>query len=136
MEQPTPKVNPLSKHTDDVEKCHLYFTRFLPTMLNKLLIDDLEDLSVCFEIAIEDSDLSPWRLDLRDGCLQYVGHEGVAPVCQYRTDAATLLQVISAKVTPQEAFFDLKIQLEGDLEMGLRLSTVLAPFFSRYAYPL
>ena len=36
--------------------------------------------------------------------------------------------------TPQEAFFDLRIALEGDMEMGLKLSTVLEPFFARYAF--
>lgn len=111
-----------------------YFEEFLPGIMNQLLLPELSTLTACFEIAITDVDTPAWRLAIEDGRLVYVGHEGEAPVCRYALDIDTLRKVVAAKETPQEAFFDLRIALEGDMEMGLKLSTVLEPFFARYAF--
>lgn len=111
-----------------------YFECFLPGIMNQLLLPELSTLTACFEIAIIDLNEPAWRLALHEGRLVYVGHEGEEPVCRYALDLATLRKVVAARETPQEAFFDLRIALDGDMEMGLKLSTVLEPFFARYAF--
>lgn len=118
----------------DTQQSRLYFTGFLPGILNQLLLEDLKSLSCCFAIEVVDSGDPPWRLAMEHGRLTYVGPAGPAPACQFSLDAATLLEVASARVSPQEAFFDLRIQLEGDMELGLKLSTVLAPFFQQHPF--
>jgi len=111
-----------------------YFEVFLPGIMNQLLLADLSTLTACFEISISDLESPPWRLAIQDGRLVYVGQEEEAPMCRYTLDLATLRKVAGGKETPQEAFFDCRIRLDGDMEMGLKLSTVLEPFFARYAF--
>lgn len=122
------------KDNHDTQQCQSYFTAFLPRILNRVLLEDLKSLSCCFAIAVTDSGDPPWRLVIDEGRLTYVGPAGPEPACQFSLDATTLLEVASARVSPQEAFFDMRIQLEGDMELGLKLSTVLAPFFQEYPF--
>jgi hypothetical protein len=120
----------------EAQPLHLrYFSEFLPGILDKLLIADLRTLTACFEIRVTDSGDPPWRLGIEEGRLTYVGHEGPEPVCRFCLDSDTLVEVVTARCTPSAAFFDSRIDLEGDMEMGLKLSTVLEPFFHRFPYP-
>lgn len=113
-----------------------YFTEFLPALKGRLLIDDLRDLTTCFEIAVTDGAQPPWRIAIERGRIVHVGQSGgPEPVCRFLLDAATLLDVARARCLPSEAFFDLRIELEGDMETGLKLSTVLEPFFRRHPFP-
>jgi predicted lipid carrier protein YhbT len=111
-----------------------YFTEFLPSIYGELLIEDLKDLTACFEILVKDADDPPWRLAIENGRLAYAGHEGPAPGCRFEVAIDTLLRIVSARETPQAAFFDMRIELTGDIELGLKLSTVLKPFFQRFPY--
>lgn len=117
----------------DVPDYREYFTRFLPTLFGQLLIEDLRDLTACLEIVV-DEDRPPWRIAIENGRLVYAGHDGPEPACSYHVDKQTLLNIVGARETPQEAFFDMRVELTGDLEMGLKLSTVLEPFFQRFPY--
>lgn len=119
---------------DSTKRCCAYFDVFLPGILNVLLLEELESLSTCFEIYVSNCGRPAWRLRIEQGRLCDVGHEGPAPVCRYTLDADALLDVASARSTPQEAFFSQRIELDGDMEMGMRLSTVLEPFFRRYPF--
>ena len=111
-----------------------YFREFLPAIRGQLLLPDLSDLDACFEIHVTDGDEPPWRLVIAGGRLLHVAHDGPQPGCRYALDTATLLEVVSARCTPAAAFFDVRIELDGDMELGLRLSTVLEPFFRRFPF--
>lgn len=111
-----------------------YFVEFLPTILGRLLIEDLRELTSCFEIVVTDAGEPPWRLAIESGRLVHVGHDGPAPACRFSLDAATLAEVVAARRTPADAFFEKRIELEGDVETGLVLSTVLEPFFRRFPF--
>lgn len=124
----------LAYMADVIADAKRYFTEFLPGIYGQLLIEDLKNLSVCFEIAVSDGTDAPWRLVVEEGRLVQVGHEGPGPVCRFTLDGGTLLEVVAGRIAPHEAFFDMRIQLEGDIEMGLKLSTVLAPFFQRFPF--
>lgn len=111
-----------------------YFEVFLPGIFGRLLIADLESLSARFAIDVSDVDAPPWRIEVRGGRLVAVEHGGAPPGCTFRLDADTLLEVVAARVLPAEAFFARRIELEGDMELGLKLSTVLAPFFAGFPF--
>lgn len=112
----------------------IYFTEFLPGLRGRLLIEDLRELSTCFEIQVTDAPEPPWRIAVESGRLAHVGRDGPAPVCRFLLDAATLLDVVRARCAPSQAFFELRIEVEGDVETGLKLSTVLEPFFRRFPF--
>jgi hypothetical protein len=119
---------------DDRARVLRYFHDFLPRLRGQLLIPDLESLTTCFAIAVRDSDDPPWRVVIEAGRLVAVGPDGPPPLCLFRLDTPTLLEVVAARVAPAEAFFARRIDLEGDMELGLKLSTVLAPFFEGFPF--
>ena len=111
-----------------------YFEDFLPKLRDQLLIEDLKNLSCRFSYRLTDSNTPPWHLEIEQGRLVHVGQENEESECCFVCDVETLLRVVSAKLSPQDAFFDLRVEMEGDIELGLKLSTVLAPFFERYPF--
>lgn len=111
-----------------------YFGEFLPSLFGRLLIADLESLSTRFAIEVSDVDAPAWRIDIEAGRVVCVEHDGRPPLCTFRLDGATLLEVVAARILPAEAFFAKRIELEGDMELGLKLSTVLAPFFEGFPF--
>ncbi len=111
-----------------------YFTEFLPSIRGQLLLDDLESLTVCFEIEVTDQEEPPWRIAVERGRLVSVGREGPDSVCRFRLGVEALVDVVTARTVPAQAFFDKRIELEGDIETGLVLSTVLEPFFQRFPF--
>ena len=111
-----------------------YFQDFLPGLRDQLLIEDLHYLSCCFSFRLPDSAAPPWRLVLTNGRLTAVSHDGPEPQCTFVCNTATLMAVVSGALHPQEAFFAKRIEMEGDLELALRLAFMLAPFFERYPF--
>ena len=124
----------MSRETDTQARYRRYFCEFLPSILGKLLIEDLRELTSCVEIEVADVEDPGWRIAIENGRLSYVGHQGPEPACRFRLDLRTLLEVVAARCTPAEAFFDERIDIEGDMETGLKLSTVLEPFFQRFPF--
>lgn len=120
--------------TPNDERVDRYFHDFLPTLMGQLLIADLESLTTCFAIDVSDRDEPAWRIAIEDGRLVHAASDGPEPLCCFRLATDTLLEVIAARVAPAEAFFAKQIELEGDMELGLKLSTVLAPFFAEFAF--
>ena len=111
-----------------------YFTNFLPGIVGQLLMEDLKSLSTCFEISVADQKDPPWVLVIEAGRLTGLQKSGQEPVCTFRVETDILLEIVTARLSPQKAFFNMDIHLDGDIEMGLRLSMVLEPFFQKFPY--
>ncbi len=54
--------------------------------------------------------------------------------CAFLVDHDTFSRIVSGELTPQKAFFKKKIDIQGDMETGLKLATVLAAFFRKWPY--
>ena len=52
----------------------------------------------------------------------------------YRTDAPTFAAVVRGRETPQEAFFDRRIEVEGDVEKALKLAVLFGHFAREFPY--
>jgi hypothetical protein len=126
--------NAIANEASIDDRVRRYFHDFLPGLMGQLLIPDLESLTTCFAIDVADRDEPPWRIAVEQGRLVHVGHEGPEPLCCFRLASETVLEVVAARVAPAEAFFDKRIDLDGDMELGLKLSTVLAPFFAGFPF--
>ena len=105
--------------------------------------DENRGTCFCFAVDSDDQDdanrLAAENARLREALAAFlrapsVGSDGPEPVCRFGLDVATLLDVVAARCVPAEAFFAKRIELEGDIETGLVLSTVLEPFFRRFAF--
>jgi predicted lipid carrier protein YhbT len=118
----------------DLARVERYFRAFLPALRGRLLVEELHGLTTAFAIDVTDAPGPPWRLGVEAGRLVHVDAGGPEPRCRFRLAAETLLEVAAGRTPPSEAFFARRIEVEGDVEEGLRLSTVLEPFFRRFPY--
>ncbi len=130
----TTHKNPIATERAGYAAYRDYFDSFLPRIVGQLLLPDLRSLSVHAEIVVTDSGDPSWHLHLRDGRLMEIAHNGPEADCRYVLDVATVLDVVRARVTPQDAFFNMRIEIEGNIERGLELSVVLESFFERFPY--
>lgn len=119
-----------------VEACRRYFTDYLPTLQGQLLVPGLRSLSCKLGVSLTDIDSGVWTLVVASGELVEIctGAEGAQ--CTFFLETGTLLEVATGALAPDRAFFDLRIEIEGDVALGLQLSTVLAPFFKQYPFRL
>jgi predicted lipid carrier protein YhbT len=111
-----------------------YFTEYMPTIVGKQMIEDTDDFCGCVEIVASDIDELPWRFGIENGRLVYVGHEGPTPSCRFASDADTIVELITGRTSPTNAFMDMKIEVTGDLDMALQLSLLMEEFFQRFPY--
>lgn len=118
------------------EACRIYFDAFLPRLQGLLLIPGLRSLSCRLGVRIEDLEDAAWTLVVESGRLEAVVPGAADAPCTFALDAGTLLEVATGALAPDKAFFDLRIEIEGDVALGLQLSTVLEPFFQQYPFHL
>ena len=111
-----------------------YFEVFLPAWTNQSLLPDLRRLSARLSISIDDQLDSTWWLDLQDGVLRSVRREGSPSACAFAMDPVTFLEIVSGQLVPQRAFFAGRIRITGNIELGLKVATVLSKFFSQHPF--
>jgi hypothetical protein len=87
------------------------------------------DLTVC--IDLRGSGGGQWSCKWRKGEFLYTraGFDDGAAVI-YHTDTATFQAVVGGLQTPQEAFFEQRIAITGDLETGLKLAVLFGQFLA------
>ncbi len=118
------------------EASRLYFTSYLPGLQGQLLIPGLRSLSCALGVALTDMDDAVWTLVVEAGCLAAIEEGAAQAQCVFILESGTLLEIVTGTLAPDRAFFDLRIEIEGDIALGLQLSTVLAPFFIQHAFRL
>lgn len=118
------------------DACRAYFEQFLPKLKGELLIPGLRSLNCSLGVRIIDMDSVAWLLVIRSGRLEAVRRGVDRTECVFCLDAGTLIEVATGDLAPDRAFFDLRIEIEGNMALGLQLSTVLEPFFQQYPFRL
>ena len=121
--------------TANVLPVHLrYFTSFLPSLTGQLLIEDLRDLSATFEIRLTDLADPAWKIHIDQGRIGTVSQTGPEAPCGFELGSETFLKIVGGRLGAQDAFFQGDVDIRGDIELGLKLSTVLEPFFKRFPF--
>jgi predicted lipid carrier protein YhbT len=111
-----------------------YFNHFLAGKMHKQLLPDLRNLSATCRIKIEDIPGHSWTLRIEQGRLENISDNGMNCQCTFLVDCDTFSRIVSGELAPQKAFFKRKIDIQGDMETGLKLATVLAAFFQKWPY--
>ncbi len=114
--------------------CRAYFEDFLPGLTGELLVPGLRSLHCTLGVSIIDETNAAWTLVVSEGRLLSVRPQVDDAPCIFQLDSGTLLDVAAGVLAPDKAFFDLRIEIEGDMALGLQFSTVLEPFFKQYPY--
>ena len=119
-----------------VTASRLYFSDYLPRLRGQLLIPGLRSLSCNLGVVLEDVEDGTWTLVVESGQLASIEAGAEAAQCVFLLDSGTLLEIATGTLAPDRAFFDMRIEIEGDIALGLQLSTVLAPFFQQHPFRL
>jgi predicted lipid carrier protein YhbT len=110
-----------------------YFDDFLTEKMHQQLLPNLKSLSATCRINVEDVGRS-WALKIEQGRLVKISHNSLDCQCEFLVNFDTFSRIVSGKLVPQKAFFKRKVDIQGDIETGLKLATVLAEFFQKWPY--
>jgi len=113
-----------------------YFTRFLREKMHQQLLPNLKKLSATCRIEVEDLPTQTWSLRIDRGRLEHISTNGADCQCTFLLHSDVFSRIVSGRLAPQRAFFEMKVNIEGDIETGLKLTTVLATFFKKWPYGL
>jgi nucleoside-diphosphate-sugar epimerase/predicted lipid carrier protein YhbT len=109
-----------------------YFDHFLAGKMHQQLLPNLKHLNANCRITVEDIPGRSWALRINEGRLEEVSQNGMLCQCVFLLHSDTFCAIVGGRLAPQQAFFQRKINIEGDMETGLRLATVLAAFFKKW----
>jgi nucleoside-diphosphate-sugar epimerase/predicted lipid carrier protein YhbT len=107
-----------------------YFEVFLPDRVNQNLLAGLKQLTARFSISLTDRAASTWCLDIQGGVLASISRQGASSQCAFELDSPTFMEIAAARLQPQRAFFAGRVKIKGNIELGLKVATVLAKFFA------
>jgi nucleoside-diphosphate-sugar epimerase/predicted lipid carrier protein YhbT len=120
--------------SDEMDPVREYFEVFLAQWTHQNLLPDLKKLSARFSIAIADHADAVWSLEIHEGVLTSISRHGGTSDCSFVMDSATFLEIAAGRVPPQRAFFAGRVRITGNVELGLKVATVLAKFFLEYPF--
>jgi hypothetical protein len=114
--------------------CAQYIERFFPESASRSALARVP-LSIHLGLHIRGPGGGHWSCCWRDGELVQV-RRGLAPdaAVVYHTDTPTFEAVIQGRQTPQQAFFARQIEIEGDVEKGLKLAVLFEQFVKEFPY--
>ena len=119
---------------DSVTDSREYFNEFLPRLIREK--DDIQvgktNFTCMFRIKGEKG--GTWLFTMENGKIRPVepcGEDVVVP-CTIEMDNATLMQVITGQVQPTHAFFRGHIKIRGQMQMLIKLTTLLPIYFRKH----
>jgi len=116
--------------------CAEYIERVFPRQARRSRLAREAGLDLTVSIDIRGPGGGQWSCSWRQGELIWVrrGLEDGAAVT-YHTDTATFQAVVSGFQTPQEAFFEQRVAITGDLEIALKLAVLFGQFLAEHPDP-
>jgi hypothetical protein len=111
-----------------------YFNEFLAAKTGQRLLPALRHLTADFNIIPAESPGTHWSLEIREGVLTSISLNGRPPQCSFLLDSSTFKEIVSGALEPQHAFFRRRVEIDGDIEVGLRVAAVLASFFRAFPW--
>jgi hypothetical protein len=115
------------------DACSHYVERFFPESARRSSLARVP-LGVTVGLDVAGAGGGRWSCRWVGG--QPVVCRGLVPGAEvvYRTDLATFGAVVRGRQTPQEAFFARRIEIEGDVEKGLKLAALFAQLVKERPY--
>jgi hypothetical protein len=111
--------------------CAEYIEEILPRQALRSTLAREVGLNITIGIDLHGPGGGEWSCNWRQGELVYArpGLEHGAALT-YHTDTQTFQNVVSGLQTPQEAFFENRIAITGDIEAALKLAVLFGQFLS------
>jgi putative sterol carrier protein len=110
---------------------HHYFDHFLPRWLGQPLLPGVTGVTVTFTVALTAPETFRRTVVIEDGRLRAIHVESALQDCTYTLDEGVLRRITAGRLDPRDAFFARRTQIEGDIEAGLRVASLMIDFFRR-----
>jgi thioester reductase-like protein len=117
-------------------RCRQYFEQSFPEQARQSGLARAVGLDILVGFDIKGPGGGQWSCEWRRG--EFLGVcPGVAPAATvvYRTDRTVFDAILDARFTPQQAFFDQRIKITGDIETALKLAVLFEQFLAENAVP-
>lgn len=110
-----------------------YLEQYLP---QKAAISKLPRLTnISAYIGLRVSNEGEWICRIEAGeVLSIKTSHGENPESVFVADNSALAAIVGGELSPQQAFFDRRIEIEGNIEMGLKLAMVFGQFIEEFPY--
>ena len=113
-----------------------YFDQFLSCKIGQLLLPDVRSLTTSFGVALREDPQLRWKLLVEHGVLKMVEQNDMPTNCSFSLDADALLAIVCGRLAPQQAFFQRRVDIGGDLAAALKTAAVMTQFFRRFPYTI
>jgi len=125
------RVKPRGRNAVD---CVHYMEHFFPESARQSALVQIP-LNTTIALDVRGAGGGQWTCRWREGHLQEVTR-GLQdnPEFTYRTSMATFSAIVQGRQSPQEAFFDRRIEIHGDIEQALMLAVLLEQFVKEFPY--
>ncbi len=124
---------PATALPDVVTNSREYFNEFLPGLIREKQDIKIGEINFTCMFRIQGENGGTWLLEIEDGKVKPLApcDDFQAP-CIIEMDDSTLMQVITGKVQPANAFFRGHIKLKGQIPMIIKLATLLPIYFRKH----
>jgi len=131
-----PEVTDKTSHVE-------YFEELMFGRVNMSPLPKIESLGIVIRFDIVGQNAGSWTIVVEDGILkgrirnsfnpesQQGNSEPLSedvvlnPACIFRLDGSTFMSIVRREITPQQAFFEKKVQIEGDMALALKMNVLV-----------
>jgi thioester reductase-like protein len=128
-----PSSLPVTAASSAGSKCAVYIEQIFPQQGRKSRLARWAGLNLTVSLDLRGPGGGQWSCKWTAGNLVSVSR-GMAEeaAVTYHTDTATFDAVVNGRQTPQDAFFDQRIEITGDMETALKLATLFGQFLREF----
>lgn len=104
-----------------------YFTTLLKDRVNFADEPKISSLTAVIRFEMTDGDGGTWDVVVDKGLVKDVTRNSKeAPTSTLKLSNAVFLDIIKRKVTPQQAFFQRKMDIDGDMFIALKMNVLVS----------
>ena len=111
-----------------------YFEELMFDRVNMCPLPRIESLGIVIRFDIVGQNAGSWTIVVEDGSLKRISRNHpdslnkdvvLNPACIFRLDGRTFMSIVRREITPQQAFFEKKVQIEGDIALALKMNVLV-----------
>ena len=111
-----------------------YFEELMFGRVNMSPLPRIESLGIVIRFDIVGQNVGSWTIVVEGGILKRVSRNhhdslnkdvALNPACIFRLDGHTFMSIVRREITPQQAFFEKKVQIEGDIALALKMNVLV-----------
>jgi thioester reductase-like protein len=117
--------------TAKASPCAEYIERVLPVQVRRFPLAQAVPAGLVFTLDVRGPGGGVWSCRWAGGgALEVRRDPGAAAAVVFRTDEPTFEGLVTGRQAPQAAFFDGRVEIEGDVEKGLKLAALIEQFLA------